>query len=106
MAFGPGFEQKRDYNNGEGTVFFAPLVNLRHPKPTNAGMQDRFEFPAQAWVGKDQICQFITAQHSIRRNDTASKDSLNLPESGPARPDEFAGQLVGVHHSNAALFQK
>ena len=60
MTFRSSLEQKRNDDNGERTIFFAPSFDLRLPAFANAWVENGFEFFARAVVGKNNLRKFVT----------------------------------------------
>ena len=69
-------------------------------------MKDAFEPLAGSGVGKYAAGEFVAAQAAIRPDGFGAKGGDNLREGGLPGLDDLARQVIGVHHTDAAVLEE
>jgi hypothetical protein len=106
MGFSLRLIKQWDNDNGKRDIFFAPSLSLRQPSFTNAWMQNSFEFVPRGRVHKNNVCQFITAQGTVRGNNFLSEGIFDFSQGRLSRPDQFAGKMISVHYPGPARLKE
>lgn len=96
MLLRASLEKERDDNGGEGMAFRTPCFYLPEPAFPNARVKDTLEFCSEAFVAKYAAGEFVTAQAARAVEDLDAKCLHDFLQSGLARLDDLAGDLVRI----------
>ncbi len=106
FAFGLGFEQEGDDDDGDGAIFASPSFNLDPPLFPDTGVEDGFEALTGGGIGKDEFGELIPFEFALGGDEFRAEFPLDFLQGGLAGLDEFPGKDIGTYDFGAGLQKK